>query len=50
MYFYKVKKKTALGFGLADANNYIQMDKQGPAVQHKELYSIACEKLPWKRI
>ena len=27
--------------GLANANYYIQMDKQqGPIVQHKELYSI----------
>ena len=50
MYFYKVKKKQLWALGLVDANNYIQMDKQGPAVQHKELYSIACEKLLWKRI
>ena len=26
--------------GLADTNYYIQMDKQGPTAQHRELYSI----------
>ena len=32
-------------FGLADANYYYRMDKQqGPTVQHRELYSVFCNK------
>ena len=27
-----------------------RMDKQGPTVQHRELYSISCDKPQWKRI
>ena len=27
-----------------------RMDKQGPTVQHRELYSISYDKSEWKRI
>ena len=27
-----------------------RMDKQGPTVQHRALYSISCNKPGWKRI
>ena len=36
---------------LVDATIIYRMDKQqGPTVQHKELYSISCDKPQWKRI
>ena len=37
--------------GLADANFTYRMDKQqGPTVEHRELYSISCDKPSWKSI
>ena len=37
--------------GLAEANCFIQMDKQqGLTVERRELYSTSCDKPSWKRI
>ena len=32
------------GLGLVDVNYMYRMDKQGPTVLHRELYSISCDK------
>ena len=44
--------RAGAGDGLADGSYYIyRMDKhQGPTLQHRELHSISCDKLWWKRI
>ena len=37
--------------GLVDANYYVSKDKQrGPAVQHRELYSVSWDRPRWKTI
>ena len=40
--------------GLVDANYYIRgafkKKKTGLAIQHRELYSISCDKPKWKKI
>ena len=40
----------ALGFGSADANYYIQDgETNGPAADHRELYSLPCDQPSWER-
>ena len=37
--------------GFTDVNYWFRMDKgQGPTVQHRELYTVSCSNLSWKRI
>ena len=36
--------------GLADTNSYPQNHQQGPTLQHRELYSISCDKPSWKSL
>ena len=38
-------------FGIAHTNYQIKDDKQqSPTVEHRELYSLPCDKPQWKRI
>ena len=38
------------GFGIIRCKLLIYNKQQGPTVEHRELYSISCDKPSWKRI
>ena len=39
-----VREGQIRSLGLADTNQYVQTKQQGPNVQHRELYSLSCNK------